>query len=687
MEKQRKKGKILVFFFIGMLLITLLSRSADSFTVPVVTVGKAKSQTLKLEISGMGTIMSASSHYCRLPEGILVEKSYKLPGMTVKKGQPVLAFSLEDLNKMRRKKEKEVKKLEIQLNQQQLSNADTEDTKSSLVFAVQNAKEDLLDAKKDQKEAEKAYAVAKTKNVEVIKKEKQQEYDTVKNEYRTLLLSNRTVLNEAERVKEDASAALAATDETQLELIRSLDEYCSISDIEFQKRQTLRTKIFYYSFLGDDAAAVAYEKEVINASKAITNATEAVSDAQKAYNMASVNGASDLTSYLSAINSAKRTLNNAVSELSTIRDKESKSDQQVRNYEIAKKAGNTSDMQKAVDTLNEILYGENGLKKQQKEKEALQKAYNRACEDYNLAVSKCENEENKVERNLKEVEKILDSLTDGTYDFDAALKEQEAGLTTAKKAVTLAERALKDAKAQLANLGKSGKVKKKAAKLQEEAARIDLESAKEELALFDTLRKNGGKFLAPESGKLTVLTAQEGKTTTAEDVVSFGFGGYVAKFRLEKEEGEYVAIGDEIDLKQKGKSSTEKAVITSYQLITDEQNKEWVELLAKLDGKEYTAGTSVDMFFTKVFDQYNTCVPLQAIREDEKGTYILVLNSYDSILGLQQKAKRVAADIVDKDLTYAAIKGDSLTGDESVILSSSKPVASDSRVRIADDAN
>lgn len=81
---------------------------------------------------------------------------------------------------------------------------------------------------------------------------------------------------------------------------------------------------------------------------------------------------------------------------------------------------------------------------------------------------------------------------------------------------------------------------------------------------------------------------------------------------------------------------------------------------------------------------YDIVVPNSAIREDNNGKFILIVESKSSPLGNRYIATRVDVEILASDDTMSAVSG-GLYGYESVITTSTKPVEAGKQVRLADN--
>lgn len=121
MEKDRKRlyKKALVLFFILMAAGTIISRAADSMTVPEAEVEKAEKGSILYYLSGNGSIAPVEKNTYLIPEGFLVEFCRE-DGSSIEEGDMLIQFQREHLEQKRQELETELEKAKIQLKQTSL---------------------------------------------------------------------------------------------------------------------------------------------------------------------------------------------------------------------------------------------------------------------------------------------------------------------------------------------------------------------------------------------------------------------------------------------------------------------------------------------------------------------------------------------------------------------------------------
>lgn len=109
------------------------------------------------------------------------------------------------------------------------------------------------------------------------------------------------------------------------------------------------------------------------------------------------------------------------------------------------------------------------------------------------------------------------------------------------------------------------------------------------------------------------------------------------------------------------------------------QNKEgYLVQVAIHSEKMDIAGKQARVTICKESDEYETLIPIAALRKDVTGYYVLALHEEDSVLGEGYVAHRMSVDLLDSDESNCAVRG--LPTDEIVIVSATGEIADGSKV-------
>jgi len=172
-RQQRSAIKLLAGFFVLMLLFTILSRIADSLTIPEVGVANPESGPLEYKISAQGNILAASEIPLTVDSGFMVQQVHVREGQAVSEGDPIITLNIEEIEAQLKKAGDELKTQELQAKMEGIASPDSsaDQTKSNELSlerayedyeqvleetnkAITKASQSLQDAKTDKKKLE-----------------------------------------------------------------------------------------------------------------------------------------------------------------------------------------------------------------------------------------------------------------------------------------------------------------------------------------------------------------------------------------------------------------------------------------------------------------------------------------------------------------------------------------------------
>ena len=221
-DRQKTYVKLFIGFFIVMLLLTVLSRAADSLTVARVTVDKAKRGNLNHETVADGIIESSEKVYVKVEEGFKAEKINVAKGEFVRTGDALITLDKKDIEEHLFQAETELELLELK---KQRLNLETYENEGDA--AVEKAQLELDRAMKDRdinKEINNGIEMEKDKravedamlNLQATKKEKEK-----------LIINNKVLIekNEIDKKSTDLEILLKTNE------INKLKNLCSDKNI------------------------------------------------------------------------------------------------------------------------------------------------------------------------------------------------------------------------------------------------------------------------------------------------------------------------------------------------------------------------------------------------------------------------------------------------------------------------
>lgn len=210
-----------------------------------------------------------------------------------------------------------------------------------------------------------------------------------------------------------------------------------------------------------------------------------------------------------------------------------------------------------------------------------------------------------------------------------------------------------------------------------------VDAAKEKVAELES--ESGETVVVAEvAGTITSLNVIAGETTMADTVVATILPegkGYTLSFSVTAEQAKRISIGDPAELVNAWWYDDVTATVTSIKPDPSNPTRQKLVTFA-LEG-ELSEGQSLSLQVGARSANYDMIVPNSAIREDNNGKFVLVIESKSSPLGNRYFANRYDVEVLVSDDTQSAISG-ALNGYEFVLTTSTKPVEAGQQVRLPD---
>ena len=290
------------------------------------------------------------------------------------------------------------------------------------------------------------------------------------------------------------------------------------------------------------------------------------------------------------------------------------------------------------------------------------------------------NKQNEQSNKSSAVNSAQQALTD---------KENSNDLTISKANASnrLLEAEDRQAKAQIA----LDKAKEDMAEIQKELlAEINLESQNDAIELQTEKIKKlkekavGATIVAPVDGTITSLSKVAGEKTQPEEtlaVMQVAGKGFTMNFSATTEQAKKLSIGDIAELQNAWYYDNVKVVLASIKPDPNEPAQKKL-LTFNVEG-DVQQGQSLSLSIGQKSMDYELVVPNSAIREDNNGKFILIVQSKSSPLGNRYIATRVDVEVLASDDTHTAISA-GIYGNEYVITTATKPVEAGKQVRLTD---
>lgn len=210
-----------------------------------------------------------------------------------------------------------------------------------------------------------------------------------------------------------------------------------------------------------------------------------------------------------------------------------------------------------------------------------------------------------------------------------------------------------------------------------------VEEAKAEVEALES-KTTGATVTAEVAGTITAINVVAGESTSPDVAVATiqpEGKGFTLSFSVTADQAKRISVGDPAELVNSWWYDDVTATVASIKPDpTDPAKKKLVTF--NLTG-ELTAGQSLSLQVGEKSANYDMIVPNSAIREDNNGKFILVVEPKSSPLGNRYFAVRYDVEVLASDDTQSAISG-GLYGYEYVITTSTKPVEAGKQVRMPD---
>ena len=298
--------------------------------------------------------------------------------------------------------------------------------------------------------------------------------------------------------------------------------------------------------------------------------------------------------------------------------------------------------------------------------------------EYSLILETYKNEESSLKDTIKQKNKELDNLkkqlSDSTTDLTPEaladkIKEQ-------KNSVDSLEAALKITQATENQTSTTNKL-----------TREDQKKQLEELAAKIETYKNAPEntqVTAPIAGKITAINFTAGESVTSGNTVAsieIADKGYIVEISMAADQARKIQVGTPCSVVNSWWYSNIEASVTGMRSDPSSQGKNRI-ITITVSG-DVSEGQTLNFSIGDKSQSYDSVLPNSAIREDNDGKFVLVVESKKTPLNMRYTAKRVDIEVLASDDTQSAVSG--LYGSEFVITNSTVPIADKQQVRLAEN--
>lgn len=295
----------------------------------------------------------------------------------------------------------------------------------------------------------------------------------------------------------------------------------------------------------------------------------------------------------------------------------------------------------------------------------------------NATYTKLKDELSKESKTLAKLQETLKEKSDKVEELSAlpTLAEARAAVKEKQKTLTQLLLALKD--------------KKEQDSLAQQSDSLDMKAAQDKIekqkALVEKLKNSSDlkEIKSKEAGIVSQIDFKEGDSVSAEAPlakIQLEESGYIVKVNVTKAQAKLIKPGDEATVENIWDDET-TASIKSIKADPENPNQSMIVTFEVKGNVE--AGQNLSLAAGEKSSRYDAVVPNNAIREDSKGKFVLIIQVKGTPLGNRYKVKRADVEVLASDDTSSGVSGGVYEGDN-VATNASKPLEEGMQVRLVE---
>jgi len=727
---------IAIVFLAIMLILTLFSNTIMNYSLPEVAAQYCYGGSITTRIRGNATIEAKDSYSVTLPSSMA---SAKVKAVGVKNGTFVttdtVLFTLEDTQQ-----HDLIEAIEVLASLKEEYNnllSNSNGGSGDITFQIAEKKAEIEEAKNKRNNADIARKQLESMNEELRNAQKQYQKDQARLEKvisyidtlnaildendelavsqaeirtelesKSLMIDNiKIAVKESEEASETAHAAVLTASEA-LEKFES--ENSAISSITEEslknQRKAYASMQLQYDELHNKYLAVS--EDIIRYKKALENASQAVNDALERLENAPEEEKEALTVIY---HTRLQELENARTQYEA--DKAQADDTMLsywydlQNLKLELKYAR-EDLEK-----NENLYNNQStyathlekLRKNLKQAENTKNEIEKTLEKLRNELSIVESEYNTIKNISKVMDKSeSDSLT-ALYDeqaaLEAAIEHYNEYYNTSysdfrirmteleiEASDSVSDSAIREMENSLAKLEKQQEDQTSQNETQNEIITLRLDAKEKEIseqeALIEKIKTGDYTtvILSPVEGVVSSVNVYAGSEVHLNSTlveIQIVDKGYTMTYSVSSEQAKRIKIGSDANITNYWGSDINAKVVS----ITVDPDEPTSRRIVRFDiTGNVDVGTNLSFTIGEKSQNYETIVPNTAIREDNNGKFVLVVDAKATPLSTRYTARRVDITVVASDETSSAVNG--ISYGDYVVTSSSKPIVPGMQVRL-----
>ena len=726
-----------IIFLVILLLLTFFSNTILNYSLPEVSAQYTSSGTLSTAIKASGTVKAKLNVEGTAADGVAqtrkVVSVFVKEGQTVEKDAPILELkggASEQLKSAQDEYDKLKREYDLGILGDNVSNITSDKTISDAQKALENAKDELAKLQKNYNDLLSGVdtttilqnqisaledTIENLTDQQTAMTDKITEVNAIISEAKALIekdvLSNQTVAEKLAAAEEAYNSISSEYDTLKKEADfykERLDEIKKVSgDVTEANKLTQQLKTLQNEL---DSLDTEYSRYVEDTEDELDTLYQAVLDAKKVWEdtpetsetdeneitVSSMTKDEAYQKYQEALNAYDKAERNYKRQVEDYNTKFDKLEEQISDI---KEKLNVIGMPEVDDIFDYTVdYDLSSAQKDYDEASAklteLETKYTDAktkyeslikqnsaedtVNEYSLILETYKNEESSLKDTIKQKNKELDNLkkqlSDSTTDLTPEaladkIKEQ-------KNSVDSLEAALKITQATENQTTTTNKL-----------TREDQKKQLEELAAKIETYKNAPEntqVTAPIAGKITAINFTAGESVTSGNTVAsieIADKGYIVEISMAADQARKIQVGTPCSVVNSWWYSNIEASVTGMRSDPSSQGKNRI-ITITVSG-DVSEGQTLNFSIGDKSQSYDSVLPNSAIREDNDGKFVLVVESKKTPLNMRYTAKRVDIEVLASDDTQSAVSG--LYGSEFVITNSTVPIADKQQVRLAEN--
>lgn len=291
---------------------------------------------------------------------------------------------------------------------------------------------------------------------------------------------------------------------------------------------------------------------------------------------------------------------------------------------------------------------------------------------------------NQLKSDLAKESKTLAGLQETLTEKNAKVEELNGvpSLEEAKAAVKEKRKALDQMLLALTDKKKQDSLAQQAEDMDTKAARDKIEKQKQ---LVEKLKNSNDlkEVKSKEEGIVAQIDFKEGDSVTADvplAKIQLAESGYIVKGTITKAQSKLIRVGNEASVENVWDDDTE-ASVKSIKADTENPNQNMIVTFEVKGNIE--VGQNLALSVGEKSNRYDAVVPNNAVREDSKGKFVLVVTVKGTPLGNRYKVKRADIEVMASDDNSSGVTGGVYEYDN-VVTNSSKPLEEGMQVRLVE---